>query len=480
MANRVVIRWSEQGLCCVEGDVVQGRPRLRRAFELKWPDDVSFSEDAQAAGQWLGQQLSQHRVAARQLVIVLPRRDIVMRQVSVPDVLEEELPELVMLQAETQLSTPLSELAIDFLPHPQLIDDGPRQVLLVTAERTRITQLRSVAESAGLNLTSVVIDPLATAEWIAQTEQQQNLDRTSASMIVVLRLGQVEISVMRGRHLLFSHVASTNETTAARLGEIRRAQGAFVERFPETVLQRAWLVSNATTDEQLTSGLSQHLGCELHVFDPQQEVTAARASASTGIVELTSTAGALLLDAEGQLATVDFLNPRKPQVLTDRSLWVKRLAIAATVAAAIGGYAWTQHRVGQIEAEIEQMSAEVEQAEDAVDRGRDALRASGVLAEWEHQQIDWLEQLDEMYHILPGRDRIYLSDYRVTTLPGEHAAQIKASGFSRSRQDVEQLYEDLDAEGYVVRPQEIAETGEDGEYPFQFQLNVSIRKQSGG
>jgi hypothetical protein len=108
----------------------------------------------------------------------------------------------------------------------------------------------------------------------------------------------------------------------------------------------------------------------------------------------------------------------------------------------------------------------------AVEAGQPILKAASTVAAWEKGVVDWLQFMSNMNEILPGTDRIYLRDCQFKTLPAASQAQVQATGYAKSRRDVEELYQRLAELKDQVRPHEIGRTEDDDDYPFSFRLDV--------
>ena len=87
-------------------------------------------------GEWQRGQLRELRISTITVLISLPRQDTVVRQLEVPgDVPDNELPDIVRLQAETKISSSLDQLLLDFLPLPKVADSPVRDVLMATVSK---------------------------------------------------------------------------------------------------------------------------------------------------------------------------------------------------------------------------------------------------------------------------------------------------------------------------------------------------------
>ena len=70
----------------------------------------------EAAGKQLRAELNRAASRSTHVLVSLPREEAVVRLLELPECTDDELPELVRLQAATRSAVPLDRLLLDFLP----------------------------------------------------------------------------------------------------------------------------------------------------------------------------------------------------------------------------------------------------------------------------------------------------------------------------------------------------------------------------
>ena len=232
MSDFIAIDLEPHRICGVEASVERGSVRLRKSFSLEVPESISV-DDPQGLGEWLKGELRRQRTSAGQVCISLPREDVIVRHLEVPDVSDDELPDLVRYQSAAKSSIPLDQLTLDFLPLPQRSDATVRDVLVATVHHDRIKRLRTIASAAGLDLQSVGVSSVSTAAIVALEEQRIDHSAGEVSVAIAQHGDRVEISILVEGHLHFTHSTQAMPGTGQQapiLAEISRSLVALQSR----------------------------------------------------------------------------------------------------------------------------------------------------------------------------------------------------------------------------------------------------------
>ncbi|MEO2049304.1 MAG: pilus assembly protein PilM [Pirellulales bacterium] len=478
MPDYLSIDWQSERISCVEGTATVAGAKIRHCFQLQWPDNINPAIDAAQAGQWLAEEFSRRGVRTRNVLVSLPRQEIMVRSLSVPNVADAQLPDLVQLQAETIAASSLDDQTLDFLSIPVPADATSRQVLIVTIANQKLDQIRQVVESTGLVLAQVGISAIATAELVARSKHQGGTGEHDMTLVVAQHEGRLEISLMRDNHLLFMHasqIASEKKRSSSRAAwaEIRRALGAASRIDAESSVAHAWLIGLGP-DASLARMLEEQLSCAISLYDLKVDAPIKFACAAEAVDEgfYAGALGMLLAAGETVVESIDFLQPRRAPEQIDHGKR-RRLAIACcTLVAVVLAYGVTHWRVAGLDVSIDAKQTDVTRMSTTIDAGQPLLKAASSVAAWENHVVDWLQFISAINDILPGTDRIYLSDCHFKILPVQSKTQVQATGHAKSRRDVEELYQRLATKDVQVRPHEINRTEDDGDYPFSFQLDV--------
>jgi type IV pilus assembly PilM-like protein len=478
MPDYISIDWQGDRISCVEGAATGAGAIVRHCFQIKWPGDIDPAVDPGRAGQWLAEEFSRRGVRARNVLVSLPRQEVMVRTLSVPETAEDQLPNLVRLQAETISASSLDNQVLDFLPMPRPADATSRQVLMATMASQKLDQIRQVVEAAGLLLAHVGISSIATAELVVRSERRDGTDTDGMTLIVAEHEGRLELSFMRDDHLLIMHASQLvseqgRSGSRAAWAEIRRALGAASRTDARSSVAHAWLIGLGP-DASLARMLEEQLSCEILLIDLKVDAQIKYSCPAEAVDEgfYAGALGMLLATDEAVVESIDFLRPRRAPEQIDYGRR-RIMAIAGCVLAAlIVAYGVTRWRVADLSASIDARRADITRMTEAVEAGQGVLKAASSVADWEKGVVDWLQFMANMNEILPGTDRIFLRDCQFKTLAAASLAQVQATGYATSRRDVEELYQRLAQRKVQVRPHEIGRTDADQDYPFSFRLDV--------
>lgn len=481
MPDFLALDWENHQLCGLEGQISAGSVRVKNCFQLKWPDDIDPAEQPEQAGEWLGGELRRLGISSTQVLVSLPREDAVVRQLELPAAPNEELPDLVRFQAATKSSSPLDQLLLDFLPLPVRDVEGGRDVLMATISTAMADRMQKLTTAAGLELKSIGISSVATVEFIARLEKRRGDDPGETSLLIARHEQRVELSIVRDRHLLFSHSTllagdGTLGHDQSILAEISRSLVAMERLHPGIRIARTWVVGTEEENQSLCEAIRDRLSSRVQTADP---LTDSDAEYSGGEIPgsralYAGPVGMLLSQAGQTVESIDFLNPRKPPVPVQ--LWKERAkyigaAVVLIAVVGIGGLVFHVRGLDQqigIKREQEQrMSLQVKNDQPLVD-------SAAVIDEWVAGNVNWLDQMQKGNRALPGTDRIYLTEYRFDPATGDAIARIHATGKARSRLDVELLNQQLVDRKFRLHPQPITQSLKDADYQHRFELNFEL------
>ena len=112
------------------------------------------------------------------------------------------------------------------------------------------------------------------------------------------------------------------------------------------------------------------------------------------------------------------------------------------------------------------------------------IKNANAIGKWTDQRVAWLDRLFELSEAMEGTDRRYL-----TKLIGQPGAAgvvgvVHGDGFAKERSDFDDLATTLSGhEGVTVAASKVEKGGNDGDYPWKFDLDVSwkpVKKKGSG
>ena len=487
MSEFLALQWDSHQLCGLDAQIVGSKVRVRQSFVLSWPDGLSPWEQPEQAGALLKKELERVGAKSWQALVSLPREDAVVRSLELPNVPDDELPDVVRLQAATTSASSLDQLLLDYLPLPRQGRSSGRNVLMTTISRQAAGRLQTLCDAAGVRLLSIGISPVETVELINQLQRRRGIDPNETSLVIVYCGQQVEISMVRHECLLFAHAAHLDgdlveEHNQTILSEISRSVVALDQSVLGDHMCCGWLLGTIAENSQLCDALRDRFSCDVQeILDPSAELNVAwevsDASAQPGL--FVAPLGMLLSQAQQTVERIDFLNPRKAAEKPDRRKMLLGIVAAGVLLAAAIGYGSLQLHLSDLDNAIAAKQKDEKKLKGLVKDGQTDLKSAARIGEWDDHNVNWLDQMGELNRVLGGTERIYLIDCRFRPSTRGAVASLRAIGFARQRRDVVVLHQRLAERHFRVNPYDIERSNKDSEYPYRFELNLQLVSATG-
>ncbi len=466
------IEWSTEGLVGAAIRLEGGKVSLSQTFS------VTFTEDRtpERAGVDIASELAEKTVALganAACVVVVPRETVVVRQLQLPNVPADELPALVSFQSAAKSSTPTTAIAVDYVP---LGGQGDGQaVIAVTLDSARVQRMRDLLARAKLQLVGLEVSPFLIAELVAREEEQGGTPDVP-TLIVSQSGNRVEISILDQRRLIATHAVWLPEGDAARhvsplQMEINRCLISLGQSHPGVEVDQVYLVEDEQADEAVVKALQERFGAKVHPLNFDRFDSPIPSKNRLSYVALLARG---LAGEAGVIPRVDLVNPRKPAEKPDNT---KKYLIAGGAAATllVGGTWWNfSSQMASMDEDIETLSAEIGKYKADVTLGAPDLAAAKVLSTWGEGDQDLLAAWDKIHQLLPGTDRLYLTDLK--SVPSSGAKLIKMTGTARARGrgDYDDLLQKFADAGWTIKSPPPLETRKDPDYPWQFAIEAEL------
>ncbi len=480
MSEFLAIDLEPHRICGIEASVERGSVKIRTSFSLAVPESISVN-DPQGLGDWLKGELRRKRTSASQVCISLPREDVIVRHLEIPDVSDDELPDLVRYQSAAKSTIPLDQLTLDFLPLPRRADASVRDVLVSTVHQDRIKRLRTISTAAGLDLQSVGVSSVATAGIVALEEHR--IDHSEGEIVVVVAQhgDRVEISILGEGHLHFTHstqVMPGGGQPTPILAEISRALVALQKRLPNSRVVRCWMVGSPDENDKLGDAIRDRFRCDIKQLDPfqGQGVTLGCTPVNEPHGAFGGPIGQLVSRSLEVSCAFDFLNPRRPAVKKDYSRHKKLAGVAAVALLLIGLFGYRSYAVAGLEKKVQQATQYEKEQKELLKVLEPQVKVAESVGEWASSRVNWLEEADTITKNIDGTERHYLTKLQFGEGTRNERGTVTAAGHAKERFDVEGLYTALmQRTDLEVNAKPIKNSGRDGDYPQQFELDLKLK-----
>lgn len=470
MADHLVLSWGIDELAVATVRVEGGRASVVKSLRQAWDDGLQSFTVAEAATQ-IRKWLDEAGIGREAATVVLPRESVILRKLDLPDAPDDELPDLVRFQAATKASTPIDELALDYLPLPADAATVGRAAIAVTMDRQKLARIEAVLRGAGLNVSRVTLSTIAAVRFI-QWSHLRGAQLPSPALLLYQRAARIEMSVFDAGNLVFSHGVRLPEGDASKhvqplRTEINRSTVALSQIHHNATIEHCFLLTAGAPDDDVVSFLSERFSGHL--------TTLSGAQVDRSVEGFESLVGAVV-QTSLPLPDVDLLHPRKKAEKPDRRrlYWTVGGGIAA--ASLVLGYLMLQWQIGQYNDRIEELQQESSRLTQLLDKGKPRREFHDVLAARLSADADIHEVWTTLSQLMPGTETLYLANVKVEPKNGVFLARVSGTIRARTPDDISRFLQELADAGHSPEPPRPDDKVEDPDYPAESQLVVNLRR----
>jgi len=476
MPATIALHWTETELHYV---LVQDDGQVEAAADVALKSDI----DSTAIGQLLAEALAPYSPGRAKVIVALGRKSLQWQHLLLPPCSADELPDVVRLQVDHDLSPTDEEIGFDFLP---LVGDEqtPYQVLTVALTARELEKIRQVCRAANLTLQRIV--PLA-AGWPALTEQASPRVKRGTQIFVAPQAHEATLWATRaGRVVLFRQFQlATSEdqaSSAATLGsELRRTLLALSQHAESQHAENGKpTISLVSVQREQLTVLAKTLEEQLDVSVQSLAVTAQH-RAFTHQASFAPLAGLAIDQAKDHPPLVDLLHPRRrPQAKVNVRTYALASAAAMLLVTWLG---WTSY--AKLNAPLHQAAAdraELTLLEKSLEELKTDEQRAAAIRDWNAVAPNLLLHLQQVSKSIRPQtlgDEGFLSDQDVVLEKLDFdKRQLTLEALARNSRAVQPLEARLRASAY--RPQRIKSDPSETikEYPWHWKSTIEITTAS--
>lgn len=477
MAQILVIEWDRDRLLAASGSTSGSSVKIESAVAVDREGNLRASE----IGERLAKALRTAGIAAEEATVVFPRDLVSFHRVTLPNLSDDEIPEMVKMQASTRLTVPVDSVCLDFVPLPIPPDSETREVLLVTLPQQYVSQVRESLAVCSIKLASVRISSFgiaASAVHAGLLSKQSN--NNSVEAIVSLGSDSIETIFMAGHSVAFSHSgaswSSPDGVEQAVRAEVSRARMAAAEDMGNYSVSRVTLIGSPEITAAVPDTIAKRLNdAEVVRIDPNGTLVTGTFEGISAS-DMLAIAGAIANTTAGSVKNVDLVNPRKAPEKRDFSR-IKKLAIGGTIAlVVVGGWNWRESQVSKYEKETATLKADILDMQERYKMSKTDLELAGNLNAWQERDLSWLDEMQKLRQLMGSTERVFIKEinFKQSGASKDYVATVEANGLAKSRRDVEDLQDTLREAGYEVKPNTIGQSVSGDEYSLDVKLDLRI------
>jgi len=352
--------------------------------------------------------LAAANISCRHAVVLLPRSDMDISELSFPPATDAEISQLVSNAISLELEDNSTERTTDFLVTAR--SEQNTNVLAFSLETSVIDELTERFAALQMNLLAITFGGLGASQLLTQLVPVPN----ATSLVISISDYDINFSVLLEKHpVLFRSFPTTDSpppVQADRLtAEIRRTLA--VAHIPVEDSVAIYIVGDMSEQKRLAQLLSKSLEADVSIINPLETVVLQadidKSSRYAHLIGMATT-------YQTKQFPVDLLHPHQAPRSNSRWRPVVFAATAFLLIVCLTGYL-SLTRQWQAEHAV---SEKREQLNQLIRRANKVLTIhDSVLAvqQWRQDDITWLTELQRLSTNLPGPDRALITKVTMTS-----------------------------------------------------------------
>jgi hypothetical protein len=444
----VALEWNATEARIVVTSARRGTCTFQDAFSLPLAAPEAGTETPEAAtGRQIAAALAERGLSHAETLVAVGRTNIELRQLTLPPAPDEELPDMVRMQAMRDLSGMEESWPLDFIPAERTAGQ-PVKVLAAAIDPASLAQLVSTCQTAGLKPQRIVLRPCAAASLLGRAQPQRS---SQLCLLVDLLLDEADLTVVCDGKVVFLRTVrlpgdplGDSAAVHALMGEVRRTMAAAASALGARRFDAILLCGVGQSQSELARLMSDVLLLPAELFDPfcgppvgprlaeNQPERPGRFAALLGM---------LLDEVGGTAQPIDFLHPRRtpPRPSRNRRYYLGAAAAAAFLTAVVVYQWWSQ---GRLAAEVDDLRERAHLLDAQATKAEKTLQQVGEIVKWKAGEIVWLDELREFAVDFPPAEDAMLTRL-VMGNSGAQGGEMKLEGMAQTAASVDALEQRL-------------------------------------
>ncbi|TWU47197.1 hypothetical protein Poly51_49950 [Rubripirellula tenax] len=396
MPKKIAIDWDEIELRLVVGQVSGSRVKVTDAMIIPL-EGTTATEALRGAMKTLG-------LTGTEAMIAIGRGYAELRELQLPPVPDEELPDMVRFQAIRSFASAGDSATVDFLVTRR--KENGVDMIAAAIGPAKLNEIRKACEACGITASRVSLRPLAaSALYLIQSAAAREGD----VVLVDLLAGDAEIVIARAGRVIFVRTVRMPTDQAARpralAGELKRSLVACgAGATPEKVV--LWGRESVHVDDQRM--LAEASGATVEVLNPFDLVDVDQECANSlpdHVGRLAPLVGLLAADEHHADRLIDFLNPRKRVEEEPNRFRTAAMVAAPVLLTLVGGYLLFG-RLSGMDREIAELKTANAGMKPAVDLASASAARTETVDQFLDGDVNWLNEMRRLAATMPPADKM--------------------------------------------------------------------------
>lgn len=444
MARLLAIEWNGSEARVAVASAHAGGMVVEKAFTVDVASTAgeAGAEDA-ALGQALSAAMASQRIGRLDALVAVGRSSVELRQMTLPPVPDEELPDLVRFQALREFGSLEEDWPLDYLP----LDSDPaqaRNVLAAAVNPRLVGEIRQACEAAGLKLSRLVLRPASAASLLLRRPADSHID---VRLLVDLLPEEADLTVLIGSKVVFLRCARLSadpfESSQTLVSEIRLTMAAAQNQLAGKRVEQIVLFGGGEAYSALARRIGEQLAMPTELLDPFEGLRLEgdlRKKTPEPRGRFAAVLGMLANELADEPQAFDFLHPRqRPEPPNRRNTYMLSGVAAGLLVLLVFLAGWYQRSEGL--AAVLRLQAESKSLDKKVGEADKLQKQAGEIDKWLADEIVWLDELRWLSEKFPSAEDAMLTQMKmsVSTEKGE----IVLDGLARNVDAVKKLDSDL-------------------------------------
>ncbi len=395
MVKKLAIDWDESELRLVAAQCSGSNVKVTDARVIPIEDNVLQTLKAALDGQGMEN---------TEALVAIGRGQAELRELQLPPVPEDELPDMVRFQASKSFATAGDNATVDYLVTSR--NETGVEMIAAALGAEELQRLRGVCESGSLVAKRISIRPLSAAALYLLKQERSSANDT---VLIDLLSDEAEIVVARDGRVIFVRTVRMPSAEDARgralAGELKRS---LVACGSSGTLERVVLWGRAAVHSQDVEMLVEATDSKVEVLDPFSLVDVDRNTKGNmpeHVGRLAPLVGLLVADETGADRLLDFLNPRK-RVEVVESPYRKYLIAAVPVAVAALVAFFIYRQLGALDGQIEGLKMANNDKQKGVKAADVSIARTELVDKYLDGDVNWLNEIRRLASKVPESDKL--------------------------------------------------------------------------
>lgn len=466
MVKKLAIDWDDHELRYVAAQC-SGR-------SIKVTEAKVISIQGRSPQEAISEEFQTANYADTETLVAIGRGKAELRELQLPPVPQEELPDMVRFQALRSFATVGENSTVDYLVTKQL--DAGIEVIAAAVAPQSLEAIRAGTEPSGLRLKRIGLRPLAAAAL--HLARHSESDRGEVVLIDLLP-ESAEIVIARDGQVVFVRTVRMPSSESARAkalaGELKRSLLAcgVTSQLRSVIL---WGTADVHADE--IPGLEEAAGCSVQVINPFDLVDSNRKlNLPKHVGRLAPLIGLLLADEVAPERLIDFLNPRKPEVKAVspyRKLVVGGIPVAACALLAFIIY----QRMANLDSQIEELRQGNSAMQADVKLADESLAKTETVDAFLDGDVNWLSEIRRMAMEMPPSDQMIIRGVSASVDARKGGGTLKIEGGAVNPAVIDEFEKSLRDENHQVSGTGASEQKTEDAYRWEFSESIAVTASS--